>query len=193
MLQIRPISRNSSGENIDWKTVDQSEPLVASDSALGTGWINGLTDFVYIKSEAFDVMRTREIAAQLTELNSRMRVEGRNYVLLGYGRWGSTIDSLGVPVQWSHISEAKVLIESGLPNFHVDPSQGTHFFQNMTSFNVGYININPDSGEGVFDEARLNAMPAVAETEFLRHVRFEQPMRICIDGLKSKAYIGEDK
>lgn len=193
ILQIRPISRNSSGEQIDWSKVDTSDPLVASESALGTGWFNDLTDFIYVKSSMFDVLKTREIAAELNKLNAQMRAQGRNYVLVGYGRWGSTIDSLGIPVQWSHISEAKVLVESGLPNFHVEPSQGTHFFQNLTSFNVGYVNINPDSGEGVFDEAALDAMPAETETTYLRHVRFDKPMSICIDGLTGKAYIGKSK
>ena len=189
VLQIRPISNNSNGMAIDWSKLSCDAPLVSADSALGTGWYQGLSDFVYIKSSAFNVLKTREIARQLTELNSRMREEGRNYVLLGYGRWGSSIDTLGVPVQWGDISETKVLVECGLPNFHVEPSQGTHFFQNMTSFNVGYININPYCGDGLFDEAALDAMPAVYESEYLRQVRFDAPLDICIDGLKSRALV----
>ena len=126
------------------------------------------------------------IARQLTELNSRMREEGRNYVLLGYGRWGSSIDTLGVPVQWGDISETKVLVECGLPNFHVEPSQGTHFFQNLTSFGVGYFTVNPFTGDGsFFDSAWLDAFPAEFENEYIRVVRFSSPLLIGIDGRKS--------
>jgi len=189
VLQIRPISNENVGAVIDWDKIDTSEPIVYSESALGTGFIEGVTDVVYLKQETFDKMKTQTMANQLSELNARMREQKNGYVLVGYGRWGSSIASLGVPVKWSDISEAKVLVECGLPDFHVDPSQGTHFFQNLTSFNVGYVNINPYAGDGVFDQSVLDALPAIEETEYLRHVRFENPLSICIDGLKSKALI----
>ena len=137
-------------------------------------------------------MSTRKIADEITALNARERAEGRGYVLIGYGRWGSSIPSLGVPVRWGDISETKALVECSLENFRVDPSQGTHFFQNMTSFNVGYINVDPWARDDRFDVSILDAMPAVYESEFVRMVRFEKPLRICIDGRKSRAYISAD-
>ena len=130
------------------------------------------------------------MARELTELNNRMRQQGRNYVLVGYGRWGSSIPSLGVPVRWSDISEARVLVEACLENFRVDPSQGTHFFQNMTSFNVGYINVNPYLRRNdLFDSGKLDELPAELETEFLRLVHFDRELEICIDGRGDRAMI----
>lgn len=130
------------------------------------------------------------MAEELKALNGRFRAEGLNYVLVGYGRWGSSIPSLGVPVQWGDISEARAIVECCLENFRVDPSQGTHFFQNMTSFNAGYVNVNPYSREGeVFDSAVLDAMPAVDETVYLRHVRFASDLVIIIDGRTGRALV----
>jgi len=190
VLQIRPISADSCDADVDWTNIDDSDSIIVTDNALGTGWTKGLTDIVYFRDDTFDVMRTMEMASQITELNNRMRAEGRNYVLVGYGRWGSSIPSLGIPVKWGDISEAKVIVEACLPNFRVDPSQGTHFFQNMTSFNVGYINVNPYTRRrDYFDSKKLDAMPAVYETEFLRLVRFDHPLEICIDGRQNRSMI----
>ena len=143
VLQIRPISSVNSFNAVDWNSLDTEGALLSSGCAIGPGMIQGVRDVVYLRRQNFDVMKTREMAAEMTAINNRMRDEGRNYVLIGYGRWGSSIPSLGVPVQWSNISEAKVIVECCLENFRIDPSQGTHFFQNMTSFNAGYVNVNP--------------------------------------------------
>lgn len=190
VLQVRPISDDGMYAKVDWSSVDTSGSLVYSTSAIGPGWIKGVHDVVYLRREAFDVMKTRKMAAELTALNSQLRSEGYNYVLIGYGRWGSSIDSLGVPVNWSDISEAKVIVESCLENFRVDPSQGTHFFQNMTSFNAGYVNVNPYSRKGeVFDYAALDAMPAIYESEYVRRVRFDDELLICVDGREGRAVV----
>ena len=192
VLQVRPISSDGLGAEVDWSKIDDSGALVRSGSAIGPGWISGVRDVVYLKESAFDVMKTQQMAAELKELNAQMRAAGLNYVLVGYGRWGSSIPSLGVPVQWSDISEARAIVECCLENFRVDPSQGTHFFQNMTSFNAGYVNVNPYAREGeCFDTARLDAMPAAFETEFLRQVHFGEDLQICIDGRTGKAMIKE--
>ncbi len=189
-LQVRPISSDIMRADIDWKSIDCSGAMVYSGSALGTGWIPDLCDVVYLKADTFDKMKTEEMAAQLRELNAQMRSQGRQYVLLGYGRWGSSIPTLGVPVTWSDISETKVLIECALPDFRVEPSQGTHFFQNLTSFNAGYVNVDPYSRpEDVLDLSALDAMPAVYETAFLRHVRLAKPLSVCIDGRSGKALV----
>ena len=190
VLQVRPISSDGLGAEVDWSKIDTSDALVSSGSAIGPGWISGVRDIVYLKASAFDVLKTQQMAAELKELNARMRTAGLNYALVGYGRWGSSIPSLGVPVQWGDISEARAIVECCLENFRVDPSQGTHFFQNMTSFNAGYVNVNPFARDGeCFDAARLDAMPAAYETEFLRQVHFEQDLQICIDGRAGRALI----
>ena len=190
VLQVRPISSDGLGAEVDWSKIDDSDALVRSGSAIGPGWISGVRDIVYLKESAFDVMKTQQMAAELKELNAQMRTAGLNYALIGYGRWGSSIPSLGVPVQWGDISEARAIVECCLENFRVDPSQGTHFFQNMTSFNAGYVNVNPYAREGeCFDVSRLDAMPAAFETKFLRQVHFEQDLQICIDGRTGKALI----
>lgn len=191
VLQIRPISSDGmDSAEVDWSRLDSSSPIISSGSAIGPGRITGVRDIVYLKESAFNVLKTREMAEELKALNGRFRAEGLNYVLVGYGRWGSSIPSLGVPVQWGDISEAKAIVECCLGNFRVDPSQGTHFFQNMTSFNAGYVNVNPYSREGeVFDSAVLDAMPAVDETAYLRHVRFASDLVIIIDGRTGRALV----
>ena len=189
-LQVRPISSDSLRADVDWSQVDCSGALVESESALGTGWMAGLKDVIYLKPDAFDKMKTEEMAAELRTLNAQLRTEGRQYVLIGFGRWGSSIPSLGVPVVWSDISEAKALVECSLPDFRVDPSQGTHFFQNLTSFNAGYVNVDPYSRRGdSLDLAPLDALPAVFETQWLRHVQLDNPLTVCIDGKVGKALI----
>ena len=189
-LQVRPISSDSLRADVDWSQVDCSGALVESESALGTGWMAGLKDVIYLKPDAFDKIKTEEMAAELRTLNAQLRTEGRQYVLIGFGRWGSSIPSLGVPVVWSDISEAKALVECSLPDFRVDPSQGTHFFQNLTSFNAGYVNVDPYSRRGdSLDLAPLDALPAVFETQWLRHVQLDNPLTVCIDGKAGKALI----
>jgi len=136
-------------------------------------------------------LRTQEMALTLRQWNSRLRQEGRQYLLIGYGRWGSQIPTLGVPVQWGDISEAKAIAECALQNFRIEPSQGSHFFQNMTSFNVGYINVDPWARPltDTYDQSVLDNLPAIDETELIRHVRLYQPLEMYIDGFANKAII----
>ena len=189
VLQIRPIAASISETNMDWEAVDSDKALIYSESALGTGFVEGVRDIIYLRSENFDPAKTQIMADEVTRLNSKMREEGCGYLLAGFGRWGSSNPWLGVPIKWSDISEVKVIVECGLDNFRIEPSQGTHFFQNMTSFGVGYMTVNPYAGEGKLDFATLDAMPALYESEFIRHVRFDEPLEICIDGVKNKAVV----
>ena len=190
VLQIRPISVDSRNTNVNWDEIDTQGSIILSQSALGTGWIKGITDVIYLRRDKFDTAKTPQMAREVTAMNRKMQKEGRNYMLIGYGRWGSSISSLGVPVQWGDISEAKVIVECSLEDFRVDPSQGTHFFQNLTSFNAGYINVDPYSVRGdVMDFDVLDSMPAIEETEYIRHVRFESELEICIDGRNSTAMV----
>ena len=191
MLQIRPISSDGLRSEVDWDKVSCEHTLVRSSSSLGTGWITDVKDIVYVKRDSFDKMRTAEIAAEITALNTRFRNQGVSYLLIGYGRWGTHIPSLGIPVDWSDISEAKALVECSLEDFRVDPSQGSHFFQNLTSFNVGYVSVDEFSRKDDFiDHQALMALPALSESEFVRHIRLEKPLQLCVDGRTGKALIG---
>lgn len=190
VLQIRPISVDSRNVEVNWDEVNTEGSFLESSSALGTGWIGGVRDVIYLKPQAFDTAHTQEMAAQLKARNAQLRGQSEGYILLGFGRWGSSIPSLGVPVQWSDISQARAIVECCLENFRVDPSQGTHFFQNLTSFNAGYINVDPFAGRGDrLDFSVLDSMPAVWETEYIRQVRFDRDMEICIDGRASRAFM----
>ena len=188
VLQIRPISSDSLDTEVDWSSIDDSHAFIRSGSALGTGWVKDVQDIVYIPTERFDKMETEAMAVEIAALNTRMREEGRSYVLIGYGRWGTSIPSLGIPVKWSDISEVKALVECVLPDFRIDPSQGTHFFQNLTSFNVGFVHIDPFSRrDDSFDCSVLDALPAETETKYLRVIHLEKPLEICIDGRNGRA------
>ncbi len=190
VLQIRPISVDSRNVEVNWDEVNTHGSFLESSSALGTGWIDGMRNVIYLKPQAFDTARTQEMAAQLKARNAQLRGQGEGYILLGFGRWGSSIPSLGVPVQWSDISQARAIVECCLENFRVDPSQGTHFFQNLTSFNAGYINVDPFAGRGDhIDFDLLDSMPAVWETDYIRQVCFGRDIEICIDGRASRAFM----
>ena len=188
VLQIRPISADSLNANVEWETIDEEGAFLQSGNALGVGKIEDVSDVIYLKRDTFDILRTREMAETIRQWNKKMQQEGRQYLLIGFGRWGSQIPTLGVPVAWGDISEAKAIAECSLENFRIEPSQGSHFFQNLTSFNVGYMNIDHWARpEDKYEEAILDAMPAVEETELVRHVRFEKPLEMYIDGFRSKA------
>ena len=190
VLQIRPISADSLNAKVDWETIDETGAFLRSGNALGIGQIDDVRDLIYLKKDSFDVLRTREMADTIRLWNNAMRLDKRQYLLIGFGRWGSQIPTLGVPVQWSDISEAKAIAECALPDFRVEPSQGSHFFQNMTSFNVGYMNIDPWARPtDIYDFAFLDNLPAVEETDLVRHVRLDKPLEMYIDGFANKALV----
>jgi CheY-like chemotaxis protein len=181
-LQIRPIVDTDQSSDIDMDVVKPEETILYSKSALGNGEFTGLRDLVYVKPENWDAAASKEIATIMDKLNSGFRDNKLGYVLVGPGRWGSSDPWLGIPVKWSQISAARIIVESGLENFRIDPSQGTHFFQNLTSFRVGYMTINPFIGDGSYDTAFLDGVEAVYEDKYVRHVRFADPLEILIDG-----------
>lgn len=185
LLQIRPIVDNKEVMEEDLTLVGQEDTILSSTSVLGHGIVTDVQDIIYVKTGAFTSSNNQLIAYDIEKINRKFTAEEKNYVLVGPGRWGSSDSWLGIPVKWPHISNARVIVECGLENYRVDPSQGTHFFQNLTSFGVGYFTINPFKGDGWFDEEYLNSLPAVEETEYLRHVRFDKPIVIKMDGKKS--------
>ena len=185
LLQVRPIVDNKEVMEEDLTLVEQEDTILTSTSVLGHGIVTDVQDIIYVKTGAFCSSNNLSIAYDIEKMNRQFTGEEKNYVLVGPGRWGSSDSWLGIPVKWPHISNARVIVECGLENYRVDPSQGTHFFQNLTSFGVGYFTINPFKGDGWFDEGYLNSLPAVEETEYLRHVRFDKPVVIKMDGKKS--------
>ena len=185
LLQVRPIVDNKEVMEEDLTLVEREDTILTSTSVLGHGIVTDVQDIIYVKTGAFCSSNNQSIAYDIEKMNRQFTGEEKNYVLVGPGRWGSSDSWLGIPVKWPHISNARVIVECGLENYRVDPSQGTHFFQNLTSFGVGYFTINPFKGDGWFDEGYLNSLPAVEETEYLRHVRFDKPVVIKMDGKKS--------
>lgn len=185
LLQIRPIVDNKEIMDEDLSLVKNEETILSSTSVLGHGIVGDVQDIIYVKTGAFNSSNNQLIAYEIEKMNRSFTDQEKGYVLVGPGRWGSSDSRLGIPVKWPHISNARVIVECGLENYRVDPSQGTHFFQNLTSFGVGYFTVNPFKGDGWFDEAFLNAQPAVEETEYLRHVHFDAPITIKMDGKKS--------
>jgi CheY-like chemotaxis protein len=188
-LQIRPIVDNDQSSSIAIDKVNKSETIILSNSALGNGVFDYMSDLVYIKPDSFDPAHSERMAHSVEAINSILREEKKNYVLIGPGRWGSSDPWLGIPIKWPQISEARIIVESGLEKFRIDPSQGTHFFQNLTSFGVGYMTINPYIKDGFYDIAYLSEQKAHFEDEYVRHIRFKMPLLIMIDGKTNRGVI----
>ena len=185
LLQIRPIVDNKEVMEEDLTIVPKEDTILSSANVLGNGIVNDVQDIIYVKSRTFNAANNQLIAYDIEKLNRQFTGTDQGYILVGPGRWGSSDTWLGIPVKWPHICNARVIVECGLENYRIDPSQGTHFFQNLTSFGVGYFTINPFKGDGWFDEEFLDLLPAVEETEYLRHVRLEAPAIIKMDGKRS--------
>ena len=189
LLQIRPIvdSKEMVNENIG--AIPDENAIITCKSALGHGITNDIYDIIYVKPEAFNASKNQLIVTELERINRELINQNRHYILVGPGRWGSADAWLGIPVKWSNISNARLIVECGLSNYRVDPSQGTHFFQNLTSFGVAYFTINPFQQDGSFDTVFLNAQTALYESEYVRHVRFEKPMIMKVDGRKNRGVV----
>lgn len=192
LLQIRPIVDSKQELLEDITAVTDEECLIRSHNSLGHGTSEEITDVLYVKyDDTFSAADNVKIAEEIGRINQKFVDEGRNYVLIGPGRWGSSDSWLGVPVKWPDISAARIIVEVALKNYRVDPSQGTHFFQNMTSFGVGYFTVDTNlPGEGgIIHKEMLDVMPAVEETAWVRHVRFDRPLRILMDGMKQEGVV----
>jgi len=188
-LQIRPIVDNDQSNEFKLQEIPPGKAIIISDSALGNGIIAGIADLIYVKPENFDSSKSDRIALSIEKLNDQFQKENRNYVLVGPGRWGSNDPWLGIPTKWAQISMARVIVESGLKDYRIDPSQGTHFFHNLTSFRVGYFTINPYINEGYYDLDFLKKQKAAYEDDYVRHIRFDQPIKVQIDGKHRRGVI----
>jgi hypothetical protein len=189
LLQIRPIVINEQSLSFRIDNINVDEVIIYSEKALGNGVYNQIADVVYVKPESFRPAESLKIARELEKINDQFVQSQHAYMLVGPGRWGSSDPWLGIPIKWAHISQARIIVESGLEHFRVDPSQGTHFFHNLTSFGVGYLTVNPFMNDGIYCVDFLDAQPAVTETEFLRHVKFSKSLKIEIDGKTNRAVV----
>ena len=189
LLQIRPMVDVKSDVHINLSEIRPETILLQSNNALGHGQMDDITDVVYVKTDGYNAGNNPLIAEEISRINAKFLDRGEHYVLVGPGRWGSSDSWLGIPVKWPNISAARIIVEAGLTNYRVDPSQGTHFFQNLTSFGVGYFTINDFNGDGVYNRAVLDALPAVEEAAHVRHVRFPHALSIKVDGKKKLGYV----
>ena len=192
LLQIRPMVDMKADLNEDLDAIPEEQLLLKSVNSLGQGIMDDIQDVIYVKTEGYSASNNQLIAYDIEKLNKRFLDEGKHYILIGPGRWGSSDTWLGIPVKWPNISAARVIVEAGLTNYRVDPSQGTHFFQNLTSFGVGYFTINAYMNDGLYNQELLNSMPAVEETKYLRWVHFDKPLAVKMNGKKKLGVVSFD-
>ncbi len=193
LLQVKPLVRNAADHHIDPATLDRSNLFLYTTKGMGNGIIEDVTDIVYISPDRFDRVKTEAMAAEIAALNKALKGENRRYILIGPGRWGSSDRFLGVPVDWSAISQTRVIVEAGLTDFSIDASLGSHFFHNITSMNIGYFTVGAHSEEDRIDWDWLATLPLIAEKQFARHVRAEKPLVIRMDGQSGIACIAKPK
>ena len=184
-LQIRPIIDRKEIVDNTMLEAPRDEIILRSNTALGHGLIGGIRTIVYVRPQKFDRLVTRRIAEEITKINNELAARKEKYILVGPGRWGTSDPSLGIPVKWADIANSRLIVESSLHNYNIEPSQGSHFFQNLTSFGVGYLTVTPEVDGGIYNVDFLDSQSAFIETEFVRVVRFENPLQIGIDGLKN--------
>ncbi|RKZ05565.1 histidine kinase, partial [bacterium] len=192
-LQMRPLALSSEAEEIEIGDVLASELVCRSNNVLGNGKVEGIHDIIVVDRHRFDRLRSHDAGQQVGRFNAILQKESRPYLLVGVGRWGSADPYLGIPVAWNQIAGARAIVEAGFRDFRVTPSQGAHFFQNLTSCNVGYFTVNSEMGEGFVDWDWLAGLPAVAESEMVRHIRLEQPITIKMSGKTGQGVVLKPK
>lgn len=191
LLQIRPMVDMKADLNEDLDAIPEEQLLLKSVNSLGQGIMDDIQDVIYVKTEGYSASNNQLIAYDIEKLNKRFWMK-ESIIFLLVRRWGSSDTWLGIPVKWPNISAARVIVEAGLTNYRVDPSQGTHFFQNLTSFGVGYFTINAYMNDGLYNQELLNSMPAVEETKYLRWVHFDKPLAVKMNGKKKIGVVSFD-
>lgn len=189
ILQMRPMVSRSVVKKVNFRDMNAADIVCSSDSTLGNGCITDVSDLIYVKPETFTNLKTHDIAAEIGDLNQKLKLENRFCMIIGPGRWGSSDPFLGIPVKWVHISHSKVIIEAAYGSFSTDPSYGTHFFHNLTSLGIGYFTVNPEREQGMIDWNWLNKQPVLADLKYVRHIRLAKPLDIRIDGSTGKGVI----
>ena len=192
LLQVRPVAEFGDDRGVSLEKAEEmiGNKFIRSTKALGSGFFDGMKYILCISSQSFDSARTREMAAEVARLNNELKAEGANYLLLGPGRWGSSDPWLGIPVIWSDISEAKMIVETAIPGYRIEPSQGTHFFQNITSLGVGYLTIDTVYGDGTIDEEAISSLECVHDGEFVKLYKAPENMTGFIDRKTNTAIVG---
>jgi len=189
LLQIKPLIRREEQLSIDLGEVDTGKVVLFARQGMGNGEVYGVRDVIFVNPESFDKMHTREIAREIHQMNKKMDSEDKDYILIGPGRWGTKDQFTGIPVIWSQISRARIIVEMGLPDFPLDGSLGSHFFHNVTSMNVGYFSVKHGSQDEKINIEMLNGQPVIEELNYVKHVRFEQDLTILMDGRNRQALI----
>ncbi len=192
LLQVRPVNLLENETDVNYEELSKSLDVryVESDKALGNGFLHGIRHIIYISPEKFDSGRTREIASEIADINNQFKDKDGGYILIGPGRWGSSDPNLGIPVKWSDISEARMIVEYSIPGFQVEPSQGTHFFQNITSLGVGYLSVDSVAKDGNIDFDALNSLDCIESRKFVSLLESPVELTACIDRNSNRAVIG---
>ena len=195
LLQVRPVSEfaDDSGSSLEKVAEEMGETVLTSEKALGKGRITGMKHIVYVSPDTFDSAHTGKMAEDISRINAMMKDKGQGYLLVGPGRWGSSDPWLGIPVLWSDISEAKMIVECGIPGYRIEPSQGTHFFQNITSLGVGYLTIDTVSGDGDVNYGLLDSMETVYSTGYVKVIELKDDLVAYIDRKSGKSIVGLQK
>jgi hypothetical protein len=188
-VQMRPLALMRETEALEIGEVGKGTLLCRSQRVLGNGRLEGIKDLVVVDFQRFERAKSREAAAEVARLNAALVAARTPYALVGVGRWGSRDPWLGIPVSWDQVAGAAVIVEAGLRDLTVTPSQGTHFFQNLTSFNVGYFTVNPETGDGEVDWAWLDAQPPLSSAAHVRHIRLERPVLVLMNGKRNEGVI----
>jgi hypothetical protein len=181
-LQIRPLVTDPLRQDVDLDEINEDDTICVSNKALGNGIIDNIRDIIYVPANRFDRSRTVGIAGEIGSITPRLRAEKRPFLLIGPGRWGSADRWLGIPVHWHQIAGAGCVVETDMEDIPVEPSQGSHFFQNITSLGIGYLTVNFDGTGASIDSEWLDAQPSEIETKHVRHLRFSENLMIAIDG-----------
>ncbi len=189
LLQIKPLIRIEEQVEVDLKMVDEDKIFMYAEFGMGNGKVEDIRDVVYVDPDKFDKMQTKQMAKEITEINKAFEAKGKNYILIGPGRWGSRDPYTGIPVLWANISKARIIIEMGLPGFPLDGSLGSHFFHNVTSMNVGYFSVPHNSKTSKLKMEALKQQRIVKETQYIKHVEFNKPLTILMNGRERKALI----
>jgi len=184
LLQIKPLLGSSVEYSINMDKLKREDIIIYAEKSMGNGRIDDLLDVIYVRSDHFDHMKTKDIVGEIEILNKKLLSMGRNYILIGPGRWGTADPFIGIPVNWSQISGAKVIVETSLADFPLDASLGSHFFHNVTSMNVGYMSIQHNSQSEFVDLNYLETQELIEETHYLNHIRFKESVCVVMDGKK---------
>jgi len=184
ILQIKPMMGTGGEYTFDTEGLEKEDMIIYAEKSMGNGKIDDITDLVYVDPESFDHMKTKEIASQIEQFNQKLVKEDRKYILIGPGRWGTRDPFIGIPVNWSQISNAKVIVETSLEDFPLDASLGSHFFHNVTSMNVGYFSIQHNVATSFIQWDELSKQELIEESSFVKHIRFKEPVCIMMDGKK---------